>query len=211
LASSLNTCAGIGVTPVHAAFRSLLQLHGQGGDGAAKARAPGAVPGSVRLVWAARTPALLDLFGATWLAPAAALVQQPPRGPAAAAGAASGATTVNPQDQGSVAAGSSVPGFSCALWCSNPGQAERGSSGGGGGRSGRSGRSTAVGPFAAPVGSAPLAWAEGRPDYRAEVAALAAHGGRALVFVCHVAAVVDHCAQLAAEFGVQLHAETFAL
>jgi hypothetical protein len=205
LASSLNTCAGIGVTPVHAAFRSLLQLHGEGGDGAAKARAPGAVPGSVRLVWAARTPALLDLFGATWLAPAAALVQQPPRGPAAA----SGATTVNPQDQGSAAAGSSVPGFSCALWCSNPGQAERGSSGGS--SSGGGGSSTAVGPFAAPVGSAPLAWAEGRPDYRAEVAALAAHGGRALVFVCHVAAVVDHCAQLAAEFGVQLHAETFAL
>jgi hypothetical protein len=157
------------------------------------------VPGSVRMVWAARTPALLNMFGATWLAPGTSFVQH-------------ASESDKLRDQGSATDYSlkgGVPGFSCALWCSNPDGVERGHNTSGG--SGGGGSTKAVGPFATPPGSSPLAWAQGRPDYRAEVASIAGHGSRALVYVCHVKAVVEQCAALASEFGVGLHAETFEL
>ena len=157
------------------------------------------VPGSVRMVWAARTPALLNMFGATWLAPGTSFVQH-------------ASESDKLRDQGSATDYSlkgGVPGFSCALWCSNPDGVERGHNTSGG--SGGGGSTKAVGPFATPPGSSPLAWAQGRPDYRAEVASIAGHGSRALVYVCHVKAVVEQCAALASEFGVELHAETFEL
>ena len=166
------------------------------------------VPGSVRMVWAARTPALLNMFGATWLAPGTFFVQQPRSAPPQAS------ESDNPQDQGSATDYSlkgGVPGFSCALWCSNPDGVERGHNSSGGSGGGGGGPAKAVGPFATPPGSSPLAWAQGRPDYRAEVASIAGHGSRALVYVCHVKAVVEQCAALASEFGVGLHAETFEL
>jgi len=207
LRSCVCVCIGIGVTPIHAAFRSLQHLHAVHSD----SNTPDAqsnpksgtesaiVPGSVRMVWAARTPALLNLFGETWSAPGTSFVQH-------------ASESDKLKDQGNATDYSlkgGVPGFSCALWCSNPDGVERGNDNAGG--SGGSGSTKAVGPFATSPSSSPLTWAQGRPDYRAEVASIAGHGSRALVYVCHVKAVVEQCAALASEFGVELHAETFEL
>jgi hypothetical protein len=180
---------GIGVTPLHAAFRSLVHVHGE--SSAAERTGTIEVPASVRLVWACRTPALLDLFADTWQS--AAPVQH----------AASAADKKGP-----------VPGFSFAAWCSAPDGAERGQAQGPASADAEAAGAaaagtTAAGPYAAAQAKVP--WAVGRPDLRAEVSALAAAGQRALVVVCHVPAAVAEVAALAQEFGVELHAETFEL
>ena len=55
-------------------------------------------------------------------------------------------------------------------------------------------------------------FARGRPDLRAELAALACKGGRKLVFVCHVPAVAALVGELAlAHDSVDFHSETFEL
>ena len=63
-------------------------------------------------------------------------------------------------------------------------------------------------------GDGGVSFRPGRPDLRAEVAALAARpgpNGRKLVFVCHVPAVAAQVSEWAQEEGLAFHSETFEL
>ena len=202
---------GIGITPLHSCFRSLLlsaQEPERGGEGAAAA-AEGSLLEDVRLVWTARSPTMLEIFDDTWAAAAEA----------EAAAAAEGAAPLGDSENGAVSggragvgagAGAATPSFSVSLYADEADKdpvARAGNKRRGDKQNKKQKRR--VTPFT-----------EGRPDLRREVSAVAeraaAMGGGikkpALVFVCHVPAVSRIVGELCQEHdGVYFHTETFEL
>lgn len=185
---------GIGITPLHSAYRALLRKNAETPRGQVGDDSEGSCYlETIRLLWTVRSPSMLEIFHDTWHQvvhdeelPADGEQQEKKYGKKRRSGYF-GKKYGKRRSQ--VTRGGQT--FSLSLWAD---EAEKEM---------ESQRRCTV-PFS-----------EGRPDLRREIELRARQSAAtqkpALVFVCHVPAVARIAGSLCQEFGVDFHTETFEL